>query len=637
MSTFAGNHEAYPVATALSVASLHQLLLHLHATDVFVPVVCVPACSPANAPARLSWIDVLLSDDAAIHAAAADVAPVAGLPTLKMGAVVVAACSLLVRQLCSAVDPVASPAAAAARHSEFDESVWDSFIDFGASSPASSTGAADAPCWFDRPALARRCPELHRLVVFLDGHSLANFVPHRPPSAPAAAAAAAVPDVMKRGTILKKNTEVDLMRGLLHGIISRAGNRDGREPILLDIGAGQGQLAAAMCCDGVQTVAVERDEGQVHGSVKRAALLASKAAADAEGSAAKALVVCQLDVAATTTVEAAVAAANAALRGGADAPSAAADEVRGGKRGRAASDAAAQRFGMCSLHACGQLSNHMLGMFAGWATRGDAAPCDFVVNLGCCYNQLAHDGRRIADGAVVDACDEGLSSASVPADAFPRSSTVQQLLRTVATGGGGSAAPLTLSRNALMAACQAPRRWAAQHSDADGVGRGRAVFAPVVLRAAVQRLLFDHGVCDLKVVSALKSPKKLQPFVAYCAAAWEKVSLASPAAAQRNVSEERIRADAAALLTKFATRDVGFAVAGVRCATSPFDAAAALLTLKALLGQAVEALLIVDRAALLGEQTGATCDVGLVAVCDHVRVTPRNVAVVGVRRAARTE
>ncbi|RUP43241.1 methyltransferase domain-containing protein [Jimgerdemannia flammicorona] len=84
------------------------------------------------------------------------------------------------------------------------------------------------------------------------------------------------------------------------------------------------------------------------------------------------------------------------------------------------------RWLLCGLHACGDLSSHMIQLFLG----SDDVRC--LVNVGCCYHSLS-EGLE----------DEG---ATEPRFAFPMSRHFQ-------------AAQFKMGATARMLACQAPSRW----------------------------------------------------------------------------------------------------------------------------------------------------------------------------------
>lgn len=111
-----------------------------------------------------------------------------------------------------------------------------------------------------------------------------------------------------------------------------------------------------------------------------------------------------------------------------------------------------QRCMLVGLHACGNLSEHMMRYFQ---------LCPFLTQLGaigCCYNHIVPRS---------EACPEG----------FPISARLRRR-------------GVTLSATALMTGCQAPNNWARSE-----LGQGRSVYAKKQLyRAVVEKLFYDKGI-----------------------------------------------------------------------------------------------------------------------------------------------
>jgi len=135
----------------------------------------------------------------------------------------------------------------------------------------------------------------------------------------------------------KKRHEVDR---LAHLIVSQLSDQP--ENLAVDFGAGQGYLSQALADAGWDVVALERDDGQCHGSLVRQA---------ASGHAPYRLR--QLNIDASTTVNDL------------------ADVV---------SDVKHACF--CSLHACGSLSINMIRLFI------NDNKASLLANVGCCYNLM---------------------------------------------------------------------------------------------------------------------------------------------------------------------------------------------------------------------------------------------------------
>lgn len=106
---------------------------------------------------------------------------------------------------------------------------------------------------------------------------------------------------------------------------------------------------------------------------------------------------------------------------------------------------------LVGLHACGNLSEHMIRYFA-------TIPCiDALAVVGCCYNHIV---------PLSETCQEG----------FPISSALRD--RNV-----------TLSPTALMTGCQAPNNWARPDPTETSVFGRRRLY-----RAILERVLHDHNI-----------------------------------------------------------------------------------------------------------------------------------------------
>lgn len=113
--------------------------------------------------------------------------------------------------------------------------------------------------------------------------------------------------------------------------------------------------------------------------------------------------------------------------------------------------AAGEKCILVGLHACGNLSEHMVRYFT-------TMPCmDALAVVGCCYNHIVPRS---------DACPDG----------FPISAALR--VRHV-----------TLSPTALMTGCQAPNNWARPEPGETSVFGRRRLY-----RAILEKVLVDHGI-----------------------------------------------------------------------------------------------------------------------------------------------
>lgn len=138
---------------------------------------------------------------------------------------------------------------------------------------------------------------------------------------------------------LKKRHEVDLLAALINS--SAPGGKGLRRAV--DFGAGQGYLSQALADNGWSVVALERDDGQCHGSIQRQA--------DGEH---RPYTVRQLNISSSTTPQ------DMNLVVGQDTSYSC----------------------YCSLHACGSLSLDQIRLFL------EDPTIDLLANVGCCYNLM---------------------------------------------------------------------------------------------------------------------------------------------------------------------------------------------------------------------------------------------------------
>ncbi|CAH0055666.1 unnamed protein product [Clonostachys solani] len=114
-----------------------------------------------------------------------------------------------------------------------------------------------------------------------------------------------------------------------------------------------------------------------------------------------------------------------------------------------------QKCMLVGLHACGNLSDHMLRYFTSMSC------IETLGVIGCCYNHIIPRSPSYPEG-------------------FPTSSTLRKH-------------NLTLSATALMTACQAPSNW--ERPDVQLATKGNSIFSRRRLyRAILEKALFDKGI-----------------------------------------------------------------------------------------------------------------------------------------------
>lgn len=302
----------------------------------------------------------------------------------------------------------------------------------------------------------------------------------------------------------KKRHEVELLGQLINSSVASS------KGVAVDFGAGQGYLSQALADSGWQVVALERDDGQCHGSIVR------------QEGAHRPYKVAQINIDSSTDTKAL--------------------EVLV-ENGESDSDLC-----FCSLHACGSLSIDMLRLFL-------AEPRTTVLaNVGCCYNLMREQdcpplSRRLA----------------------PHSDQ----LRCIGV------------RTARMLACQAPWRWAS-----------RPIQTTQSFRSNHYRALFQAFV--LPSLSLTEEPElghlplsALSDFTNYVQCACERLSVPVP-----------LDIDLRAVETEH-----------------DLSRTAVIWTLRALLGPAIESILLLDRFYWVRENIHGDCR--LIPLFDPVK-SPRN-------------
>lgn len=311
---------------------------------------------------------------------------------------------------------------------------------------------------------------------------------------------------------MKKRHEVHLLAALIN---SSAPEGEGMRRAI-DFGAGQGYLSQTLADNGWEVVALERDDGQCHGSIQRQA--------DGEH---RPYTVHQLNIYSSTTPQ------DMNLVGG----------------------QAISYSCYCSLHACGSLSLDQIRLFL------EDPTVDLLANVGCCYN-LMREG-----------CYPPLS----------------QKLACF----NDSLVCIT-ERTARMLACQAPWRWSSkptQSLQSFKSNHYRALFQAFVLPLL--------GRDDVELGHLPSS--SLTNFQTYVRAACTKVGVECP--------------DLEFHAIELAHNQKRLAV---------------VWTLRALLGPAIESILLLDRYYLVKERLAETGAVQLVPLFDPVQ-SPRNFVLVARR------
>lgn len=443
----------------------------------------------------------------------------------------------------------------------------------------------DSELDYVRTCLSRAEPgstkELRFFVGVVDRLAPSVFVPFKKRGHPESARHEACMSIKKSGEVASLST-------FLLDVMRARFPQDINQCDKYDVGAGQGYTSLELIRQGARrVVAVERSECQVHGNVQRAKGGGLSVVIDDETAARR-----------TSSEHVGKETDLVVLHHDVGENSTFQQLLECGGRG-ASTDPAV----LYSLHACGPLSDAMVAMFA------TDPRCALLANVGCCYN-LIKEGT------------------------CPRS----QSLRV-------NHGIRPFSRNMLMAACQAPRRWNETERETDAATRKRSrteddlpdaqcsdapFLSQLFDRALLQVCLFRCGLLSTEHTVRHKPQKSSQSsqgeslpkhvqFAAYFAKAAEKVRSRGdngpPALPPPPV-------DAAQLYCTAVKQ-------GLPLLFSSF------FTLKAVAAQIVEMLILIDRCHSIQElssKSGAMPSLvaSLVPLFD-VASSPRNICIFGWR------
>ncbi|KAL2920174.1 hypothetical protein HK105_200240 [Polyrhizophydium stewartii] len=235
-------------------------------------------------------------------------------------------------------------------------------------------------------------------------------------------------------------------------------------------------------------------------------------------------------------------------------------------------DGAGARWLLCGLHTCGDLAAAMIRQFL----TGDAS---VLCGVGCCYNHVTEQYG-----------DEG---DPVAGSGYPLSHAVRAL-------------GVQLGFSARMVACQATCRWAEQPGASDN-------FTKHFWRALLQLVIVEHDLLPAAsdtasiIVGRLGRGAFGHGFATYAEHALKRLGIAYPTATlTRSVLESYAE--------RFASREKEIAV---------------VWTLRSMLAEAIESLLLIDRYLHIVE-ADPRLEVRLVPVFDPVD-SPRNMALIAIK------
>jgi hypothetical protein len=379
----------------------------------------------------------------------------------------------------------------------------------------------------------------------------------------------------------KKLHEVLRMAPFVHSKIQELIRREAAkglaaDVVVVDIGAGQGYLTCELAATyGYRCVAVERDGVQQHGAIRRSSL------AVGSGSSGSVAVVNMMIDESTKEVDFELCVLQALPE---------------------SLPKSAVIFALVSLHACGSLSANMLRMFT------QSPRSRLLINVGCCYN-------------LIDPVD------------FPMSSAVRSMCAKHRPSFAGrtnsadlpSGAPLTMTKNMFMAACQAPQKWLISGPDGEEEQLAQSLDANA-MRCVLQLLLKSALDCDdlgrIGRVASLHR-KRLR-------ASMEDQGSVFWAYAESTVRRVLSTMEQTAVVSEEEAERSARALSGVHLASgSQTQQRLALLwSSKAVLGSVLEGLILKDRELFIKEQCPVAC--WLEPLFDP-KVSPRFVAVVALK------
>jgi hypothetical protein len=366
-------------------------------------------------------------------------------------------------------------------------------------------------------------------------------------------------------------------------------------PLVIDVGAGQGDLVRTLADIGHRAVGVDRDDVQTHGSIAK---LAPKDTRN--------FAVCSCDIRAATDPVALEGAATKAFE----------------PLQTARSDSSGGRTVLCSLHACGALSDNFIGLASRWnCAEGAATKCDAAISLGCCYNLMAHGeataikhlpvSRSCCDA--VPAPDKGRgrpggdSALQAP---FPSSDVVR-----AATGN------TLLSHGMLTAAAQCPRLWSGAMLETIAGVFERSVAESVMLRCA------REVNADVRSLGRVRPAAPIGPQHPHGSAALFAERFASTVCDAISSAQTLGKPGAERRAVDVVDVAVALEARYRRCVAAGLDRAfTAAWAVRAALGELLELLLLVDRCHRLAAAAGWR--VALVPVLP-LDLSPRCLAVIG--------
>ncbi|KAJ4156021.1 hypothetical protein LMH87_001235 [Akanthomyces muscarius] len=337
----------------------------------------------------------------------------------------------------------------------------------------------------------------------------------------------ALPEVLQTRMKTKKIAEVARATNLIHEICESRGIRR-----VVDMGSGQGYMSISLAhlFPELQVLAIDGSESQITGS---------QTFADS------------LDIPHSRLTH---------MVHWIDGSSTLADKVRDW--------AAGDRCILVGLHACGNLSEHMIRYFATMSCM------DALAAVGCCYNHIVPRSDTNPDG-------------------FPISAALRD--RNV-----------TLSPTALMTGCQAPNNWPRPDPHASSVFGRRRLY-----RAMLEKAFHDHGIRPASDGGSERPAWGIRKgdMASFTAFAHRAMDCLGVDAAQRPTDEQ---------LRAYEDEYKGWE-----------GRIAILWTLSVLCCKVVESVIVVDRYRYLAERQDVQ-DVDVVPVFD-VKVSPRNLMIVATR------
>jgi hypothetical protein len=390
----------------------------------------------------------------------------------------------------------------------------------------------------------------------------------------------------------KKQHEVEILSSFI-SMIAKSTNVEN----LIDLGAGQGYLSSVLAFEcGLNILGVDIDPIQTSGAERRANTLRKRSKSKSELGHLQYL---NKKITAEDTFDQLVSAS---------------DSIQ-------TPENIAGKWGLIGLHTCGDLSPMTLRMW-----RQSSA--SLIVNVGCCYNHVSEEDEMFEDASSLT-LEERLKQKVIKSSRKPRILLQNPGADTTASKNSDvygfpmskcvNNFGIKLGWTARMLACQSTCRWVVQGKEAQDS------FLRHLYRALLQSLIYSvTGVSPVVSIPTTKARRgSLPPFSKYAAEASQR--LLDDPLLNKNSWVHTLANNLPpipeldkmfnATIEKLGLRQIAF-----------------IWTLRALMAEAIESLILIDRYIWIKEQTDFQVQYKpmLFPLFEHVE-SPRNCVLVGIK------